>query len=440
LVFSSCNDIKNKNVTEITIWSSSTSSKVEYENLVDNFNQTIGKEKNIYINYITIDSLLIKERLSAAFEEGNSPDMFLGFSKEFAEKGYIVPIKELEGGNEFLKDFGSVPMRSENSLNEDVYCLPISVTTQGLLYNKEMFKKANLVDENGNPTPPETLEELREYAKILTNPDKDEYGIVLPLAWGSWYGSDIRSLMMSSCGFQEFNPVTGKYDYSGAVPIMETFLGIKEDKTYVPGAEKIDNDTARALFASGGVGMKFGFSFDVGVLNDQYPANIDWGVAPFPVADRNNKYKQRMSYGYSFCVTKKAKDTVDNKKLIEVLNYFTSDETLEKFYLSGTNVPYKLSIVDNVKIDESKIKKGWKDFYDLVKISAIYPEIPVNNLASSQRIDNCFVENVWTGKMTPYECAKLSADEINASVFEYYQKLPDEEFNKFLIPDWDIKR
>lgn len=366
--------------------------------------------------------------------------MFLGMTREFAEKGYIVPIKELEGGNEFLKSFSNIPLRSENSLNKDVYCLPISVTTQGLLYNKEMFKKANLVDENGNPTPPETLEELREYAKMLTNPQKDEYGIVLPLAWESWYGSDIRSLMMSSCGFQEFNPVTGKYDYSGAIPIMNAFLGIKEDKSYVPGAEKIDNDTARALFASGGVGMKFGFSFDVGVLNDQYPADVDWGVAPFPVADKNNKYKQRMSYGYSFCITKKAKDSIDNKKLIEVLKYFTSDETSKRLYLNGIQIPYKISIVDDTNIDKNKIKTGWKDFYDLVKISTIYPETPVNNLRHSKRIDDCFMENVWTEKVTPEECATICADEINASVFEYYQKLPDEEFNKFLIPDWDIKR
>lgn len=434
----SCGYAPDNDATVITIWSSSTSSKAAYENLIDSFNNSIGLANNIYINYETKDSLIFKDELIKAFESGTAPDMFAGFPVDFVEQGRVAAIEDIDGGEKFLESFGEIPLRAENSYDGKVYCLPVAVTTHGLLYNKDMFIKAGLVDENGDPDPPETFDELREYAKILTNPSKDEYGIVLPLKWSGWYGSDIRSPMMSSCGYQEFNPVTGLYDYSGAVSIMKTFLGIKEDRSYVPGADTLDNDTARALFASGGVGMKFAFSFDVGVLNDQYPADIDWGVAPLPVVDKNNKYKQRMACGYTFSVNSEALDKIEHRKLIEVLKFFTSDDTIRKLYANSTTIPFNMSVIE--KVDNIEHKKGWKEFCDLVKISEIYPEMPENNLISSEKIDSVFVEEVWTGKITPEECAQKCADLINKSVKEHYLKLPDKEFEKFIIPDWDIKR
>ncbi|MBR6849880.1 MAG: extracellular solute-binding protein, partial [Lachnospiraceae bacterium] len=67
--------------------------------------------------------------------------------------------------------------------NGKTYTVPITAGPQGLLYNKDLFKAAGLVDENGEPTPPETFDELVEYAKILTDVGKKQYGIILPLKW-----------------------------------------------------------------------------------------------------------------------------------------------------------------------------------------------------------------------------------------------------------------
>lgn len=422
----------------ITIWSSSMSSKMILEKIVDGFNRTVGKTNGIFIDYHTKDPLTFGEEITKAFESGNPPDMFAGFSRDYAQKGYVVPISEIDGGQEFLNEFKDIPARTDNSFDGKIYCTPISVTTHGLLYNKEMFKKAGLTDDAGNPAPPETFEQLREYAKQLTDFDKNEYGIVLPLKWSGWYGSDIRSSMMSSCGYQEFNPVTGKFDYTGAVPIMQTYLDIMNDKSCVPGAEQIDNDTARALFASGGVGMKLAFSFDVNVINDQYPASIDWGVAPLPVVDKDNKYKQRMAYGYSFCVTSRAAEKTDGSKLIRILKYFNSKEIQKELYISSAAIPYDSSVI-GVKTDK-KLKNGWSEFCSFADISAVYPDVPQYNINSSDRIDSYFMQNVITGKVTPEECARHVGEVVNSAVEEYYRKLPDEEFNMFIIPDWDIKR
>ena len=73
---------------------------------------------------------------------------------------------------------------------------------------------------------------------------------------------------------------------------MQTIIGIKEDGSYMPGVESLTNDAARAKFGAGGIGMKVAGSFDYGVLTEQFPAQIEWGVAPYPVADENDTYLQ----------------------------------------------------------------------------------------------------------------------------------------------------
>jgi len=90
-----------------------------------------------------------------------------------------------------------------------------------------------------------------------------------------------------SSGSEGFDPKTGKFDYSVLKPVLETVMGIKEDGSFYPGAEGLDNDPARARFAEGNIGMKFAWSWDVGVFNDQFAAKCDWGVAPIPVEDKN---------------------------------------------------------------------------------------------------------------------------------------------------------
>ncbi|UKI35906.1 MAG: hypothetical protein L6V93_17925 [Clostridiales bacterium] len=77
---------------------------------------------------------------------------------------------------------------------------------------------------------------------------------------------------------------------------MEAIMQIKSDGSYYPGAEGIDNDPARARFAEGNIGMKIGYSWDVGVLNDQFPCKNATGVLHlFPHTPRTKNIFSRHS-------------------------------------------------------------------------------------------------------------------------------------------------
>ena len=82
----------------------------------------------------------------------------------------------MPGGKELVAKYDGHLSYFTHTYKDKTYCLPFSTNTYALIYNKDMFKKAGLVDENGEPKAPETFDELREYDKT-----RKEFGIILPL-------------------------------------------------------------------------------------------------------------------------------------------------------------------------------------------------------------------------------------------------------------------
>lgn len=210
-------------------------------------------------------------------------------------------------------------------------------------------------------------------------------------------------------------------------------MGMKEDGSIYPGAEGIDNDTARALFAEGGIGMKMAFSFDVGVFNDQFPAKIDWGVAPRPVADKNNAYMQFMDYGTSPYIYAKSK--VPKEKLEEVFKFFISDEYIRECYKQGTDLPYDWDIVKDIELDDSA-KKGWKEFAELVSISEGHPPTIWGDFTGLRDCKTIFLEDVYTGKTSIDDAIALMNENSNKAVKQQLELNPNKDMSSYFIDGW----
>ena len=435
-ILPSCgNDSSENDVTKVTVWSGNTHQKAVIEPLIKEWNRTEGKEKGIYIDYQFKGGGTITQVVEMAFQNDTAPE-WVNMTARYDE---LLAIEDLPGGAEYIKEYCKDEKLLEKFRhNGKTYGLPTSSGPQGLIYNKDMFKAAGIVDENGEAKPPETWDEVREYARRLTNPKKKEYGIILPMKWDAWFKSDILHAGMSSVGHLGFDPVSGKYDYSGFVPIMECFLNMRADGSVYPGAETIDNDPARALFSTGKIGMKFAYCFDAGVLNDQFPAECDWGVAPYPVLDKNNKYKQRMRYSGTLNMTKKSLETVGGDVMLECLKLFTSDWWIGELYKGAADIPYDKSKIENIDIGDSKT--GWKEFCDLLAISAEEPAEPKSDTSCTEDIQKMFIKEVWSGKKSTKQFAEDYAKIMNDCVQRYYDENPEESFEKFINPDWNIKR
>ena len=435
LSLAACGGGTESDVTKVRIWSSSKHSKDVMTKLADDWNNTTGKEKKIKIVYEIREN--ISSDVDMAMSAGNAPEMFGYLSAGHAMDGKIVALEDTEVGKQLLESYPE-ELCAGFKINGKTYSLPFSAATRGLVYNKDMFKAAGIVDENGEAKPPVTWAELVEDAKKLTNVSKDEYGIVFPMKWDTWVTSDMLSPGFSSVGFDGYNPVTGEYDYTGYEPIFNAVMQIKKDQSYLPGAEGLDNDPARAKFAEGKIGMKFAFSWDVGVFNDQFPAKCDWGVAEYAVIDADNKYKQLMSINGDMAINKTAADKIGIDKIMEVYKWYYSDEVITELYKNCMEIPV---IPERVKDKELiKDKKGWVDFCNLVNISTVRPAGKPTDTSGQADLKSEFINKVWPGEMSAKTALENYTKIMNDGVKKYKEIHPEEDMEQYVNKYWNIKR
>ncbi len=433
--FSGCGKQADDGRTVVTIWSPSSHSKATYTALTEEFNNTIGKENGIRVVY-EVKEGDIGQQIELALASDQAPELFVaGKVSELAEKGQIVSLEDI-GCNGLVEDYKDGLVEGTNTYKGKTYCIPVAATTRGLIYNKEMFKAAGIVDQNGEALPPATWDELREDAKKLTDASKKEYGIILPLKWSGWFSGDVIDAGIPSIGNNGYDFKTGKFDYYAYEPIINTYLGIKSDGSCLPGSESLDNDTARARFAEGGIGMKLGFSFDVAVLNDQFPAKIDWGVAPLPVLDKNSRYKQPASLGSSARINAAALNTVGAEKLKIVYDWLYSDEVIARAYQDSLNIPFKTEIIKNTTVENPK--KGWVEFAKISDISTMIPAAAKYDISGEQALNELFMQEAWQGKKSAKDIISQYNKTVNAGVAKYKELHPEYDISADIYPEWDI--
>lgn len=425
-------------LTEVKIWNANSHSKDTYLRLINAFNNTRGKELGVKVVY-EIKEGDLNQMLDLAFTSGQAPDIFSGGSLDaLVDADRIAALEDMAGGQELIDKYQDGLIYGSHVYNGKTYGLPLAVTTRGLIYNKDMFKKAGIVDAGGEPTPPKTYAELRDYARRLTNPSAKEYGIIFPMKWSGWFSSDMAAGMQSSVGHAGYVPTAGKYDYTGMKPILEAFMGIKEDGSYVPGLESIDNDPARARFAEGGIGMKFAFSFDVAVLNDQFPAKIDWGVAPLPVVDDGEKYLQTMAVKGSMRINKQSLETIGADKLMAVYSYIASDEFVTELYKDAKEIPFHMALTGGAALNEAKT--GWKEFTEMIAISHASPVEIKTDISGETELKDLFINSVWSGKMSIDEALAAYTKVKNEGIERYKKINPDYDGSRFILDEWNIRR
>ena len=435
-----CGGGTESELKEVQVWSHNSHSKAFMNEKVDEFNKGKGKDLGVKLVY-TVKESDIQQAAEMAYASDQGPDFISQIDIEKNRTiGNIMSFEDIEGGKEWIESTYSPEMYDRALFKGNdgkVYTLPFNVITYGIVYNKDMFKKYGIVDENGEPTPPETFEEVREYAKRMTNPKEDDYGIILPEKWGAFVSADILQVLNSSTGMGVFNCVEGKYDFNGLKPILEMYCGMMEDGSVFPGGESLDNDMARAYFAERNIGMKLAGSYDVGVFNTQFKAKCDWGVAPYPVADKNNKYKQFMTAGGGYAMSAKAVEKFGDKACLEILKFLYGDELNKASYENGYGIPYKASITEGASVADNL--KNWDAFSALADISTGGYDAAGSDLTGQRNVKQVIMEDVFTGNVSIDDAIADLNNRYNAGMKTYYENNPDKDFNALIKKDWNTK-
>ena len=346
---------------QIAVWSTAAHEKDLRLKQIEKYNNNEGKEKGIIIKQ-TVYGNEYKDTVKIAGAADQLPHIFTSPSvlEDFAEAGWAIPFTELPGMKEWLdEEYEGKLVKNEHIINGKVYSAPLCVSTFRFVINRDLFKKA------GIESPPKTWDEVREYAKKITESSGGKqfgYGLSLQSSWTqSVYG---LTPFMFSTGHRGFDFSEKKFKYIDFKPFYDVIMGMKEDGSIFPGAEGLDADRLRAQFSEGNIGMLPMPYWDVGVYTNQFPAKIEWEVVPMPrlSLETSHDFDDVTQAEAHFCISPTALNAPE--KTFEVIKFYYSDKVMAEMYMEGKYIP--LHDVSEHLIAEPEIK-GWSAFKPLEK-------------------------------------------------------------------------
>lgn len=281
--------------TIINYWDRSQGHEFEMRSqLIDEFNHSQNK---IYVRALSIGWRI--EKLLTAITSGSPPDVCSVENNAFSTlvaQGCFQDLDEWMRSKDYLHPDGFFPHTVElGSFKGRMYSIPTMTDSYCLLWNKSLFRKAGLDPDR----PPQTIEELEEYAAKLTiesNAGVETIGFLPWVPWdhsfgwgvlfgGNWYDADTDKVV---CGNDP--AIVEAYTWQQS---WQKVPGDPNPPPYALDADKISSFFAGSVgggayfsatnpFYSGRIAMTIEGEWQCTFI-PKYAPGLDWGVAPIPV-------------------------------------------------------------------------------------------------------------------------------------------------------------
>lgn len=269
-------------------WSAGETEMKNYQKIIELFQQ---EHPDIIIKYEVITQMF-HENILASYGAGVAPDVFYldsSWAPIFIEQGAVLPISDYVS-REFIDQYYSFLLEPFKGPDGKIYGLPKDWSMLILFYNKKLFEQAGLT------RPPETWDELVEYAKIIA----DRTGV--------------PGLAIYLGGFNRYMPVAlsngaprpwfdspddaSWFDHPVVRETMEWYINLylkgkieREQQgltPYVVAPQDVGAGWLGDAFGSQKVAMVISGNWMIPFLADQYPDfkfGEDWDIAPLPRGD-----------------------------------------------------------------------------------------------------------------------------------------------------------
>ncbi|RMF80969.1 MAG: extracellular solute-binding protein [Planctomycetota bacterium] len=258
------------------------------------FNDTVGAEKGIYVDYVVTTQIDLKTLIATA---GGDPPDLAGLwphnVSSFASKKALTPLSRAADAG--IDEQKILPVYYRQCFYHDtMYAVPLTPWSLALYYNQDIFDEfADQLAAAGYSAdrPPRTLEELADYASIMQRRDSEgriEMLGFLPgvpetigwywLTWGLWCGGDFFDPASQRfridtpeyiCGYQWVR------DFSERIGVRE----ILRFESSLANFNSPDNP-----FMIGRLVMVQQGPWFANMIR-QYAPEIRYGAAPFPTHD-----------------------------------------------------------------------------------------------------------------------------------------------------------
>lgn len=264
-----------------------------------------------------------RTKVAAAIPAGEGPDvvqLFYGWLNDYIEADLLQPLPaDMFDPAEIEAEF--FPMVQAMNINGQYYAMPTAVRSLALFWNKRLFEQAGLDPER----PPETLDELVEYAKALTQRDGGGNLTAVGITMGMtaqdhhWWREVLVRQMGGAPYSGDNHDVT--YDSEAGEKALEFYVGLIEEH----GVSQIGfMDQPQAAFKAGRAGMHIDGSFRLGALRGQ--RGLDWGVTELPANAAGERFNFS-SYWVNGITSKATGERAE--AAAKFLAFITSEEAMQ---------------------------------------------------------------------------------------------------------------
>ena len=283
--------VSAQDVTEITFWNSMDTSYGQIlQGQLDEFNNTIGKEKGIHVTSV-FQSYPGTEAFNAAMVSDdieNMPDVIQLYTESISlVRDYERTVWAedfITAENASLKKDDIVPnVLASFSINDKLIGVPYNVAAYLLYYNKTQLEEA------GYTEPPKTVAELAEMLPVLVEKTDADYGL------------NVRINMNEMIVFVETQGENGSLfgdgnnGHDGAMTklqcvedgtlknFIDAWAAVIDTNAYKPVRESINEE-----FAVGMHSMVIMSSSRLRTIENLVGDDFEWGVAPVPTVSEGD--------------------------------------------------------------------------------------------------------------------------------------------------------
>ena len=297
------------------------------------------------------------------------------------------------------------------TIGGQIWGIPTEVDDYALLYNKNLFKAAGIVDANGNALAPTTWAELVADAVKLTTHDAKgniaQYGMAF-LTGNDWQSVDPFLSLLFSNGGQYLSADNSKALFNSVAGVGALSA---EYELFQKGATDINGNFYN--FGKGTVGMVIAPPWVKATFEQNFGNTFasTVGVAPLPYL------KKSATLQYSWFMGVMAK-SAHQEQAWDFLRWFT--ETVQP---SGTTplgdlLAENIGAIPDRKVDFNAHQDVLGDFFTSVFVAQMKNSIAEPNIIQAQSIKDDVlmksIEAVWGGQQTPQQALSSAAMKTNA--------------------------
>lgn len=288
-------------------------------------------------------------KITAGIGAGDAPDVMYMWNYPL----YSEALEPLESfieseGAEYKDNFYETTW-NYNSIDEEIYGIPVGFTTHALYYNKDIFDAAGV----DYPEEDWTWDDLHKASRQIAASQDNVYGYVLPTTPDP-YDFEMYLWSNGTSYTDEEGNLSGHLNSPESVEVFTQFQEMLKDESALAsesdGIDEVSAGTA-AMVISGAWGMSY---FD--------EAGINYGIAPIPSFESQKSVSILSSSGLGM-----SKDSENKDAAWEFIKFWTNEEA------NKARLDYELPVLKNVVAEEGlEEDENKKVFYTMLERSEDY--------------------------------------------------------------------